>query len=119
MAEEIAAHIEHIGAGIDGIAAASDLIAMHVVRALADHAVSVPGDISVTGFDDLPLAEQTVPRLTTISQNIPQGAKAMVRLLFERIGRRERGPVEMAPQLVRARYGLKRALRLPAGNPGA
>lgn len=101
MAEEIAGHIDRIRSGIDGIACGSDLIAMHVVRALADHAISVPGDVSVTGFDDLPLAEQTVPRLTTISQNIAQGAKEMVQLLFDRIAGEDTASVEMTPKLIR------------------
>ncbi len=101
MAEEIAGHVERIGAEIDGVAAASDLIAMHTVRALADRGLAVPGQISVTGFDDLPLAEQTIPRLTTISQNIAQGAREMVRLLFERIGGADAASVEMPPTLVR------------------
>lgn len=101
MAEEIAGHIALIRSGIDGIACGSDLIAMQTVRALADHAIAVPGDVSVTGFDDLPLAEQTVPRLTTISQNIAEGARHMVQLLFERIAGQDTGSVEMAPVLVR------------------
>ncbi len=100
MADEIAAHIPEIAAGIDGIAAASDLIAMHAVRALADHGVAVPGNVAVTGFDDLPLAEQTIPRLTTISQNIVEGARAMVSALFARIGGEDAPPVEMDPVLV-------------------
>jgi DNA-binding LacI/PurR family transcriptional regulator len=101
MAEEISSHINRIAAEADGIAAASDLIAMHTVRALADKGLAVPGQISVTGFDDLPLAEQTIPRLTTISQNIAQGAREMVRLLFERIAGADSPSVEMAPTLVR------------------
>ena len=101
MAEEIAAHVERIVAEVDGLAAASDLIAMHAVRALADQGVEVPAQISVTGFDDLPLAEQTIPRLTTISQNIAEGARAMVDVLFERIGGANAPSVEMAPALVR------------------
>jgi len=100
MAGEIAAHMPAIVAEADGIAAASDLIAMHTVRALADHGVAVPGDMPVTGFDDLPLAEQTIPRLTTISQNIPAGARAMVAALFERIAGHGAASVEMAPVLV-------------------
>ncbi|MCW1401899.1 LacI family transcriptional regulator [Novosphingobium sp. MW5] len=100
MAEEIAGHVDRIRAGIDGIACGSDLIAMYTVRALADLSISVPGDISVTGFDDLPLAEQTVPRLTTISQNIAEGAKEMVRLLFERIAGNDTASIEMPPLLV-------------------
>ena len=101
MAEDIAAHIHRIGSEIDGIAAASDLIAMHAVRALADRGIRVPQDISVTGFDDLPLAEQTIPRLTTISQSIAVGARAMVAALFERIAGNDAASVEMAPQLIR------------------
>jgi len=102
MADEIAAHIPAITtAGIDGIAAASDLIAMHTVRALADRGITVPGDIAVTGFDDLPLAEQTIPRLTTISQSIPEGARAMVAALFAQIAGNQAPSVEMEPVLVR------------------
>lgn len=101
MAEEIGRHIDRIGTAVDGIAAGSDLIAMHTVRALADRGIAVPGQVSVTGFDDLPLAEQTIPRLTTISQNIAEGARAMVTALFERIGGTAAPSVEMTPTLVR------------------
>lgn len=101
MADEIAAHVEAIKARVDGIAAGSDLIAMHTVRALADRGLMVPRDISVTGFDDLPLAEQTIPRLTTISQNIATGARAMVNALYQRIAGEDAPSVEMAPQLIR------------------
>lgn len=99
MAEEIAGHIDQLRK-VDGIAAASDLIAMHAVRALADQTIAVPGQIAVTGFDDLPLAEQTIPRLTTISQSIATGARAMVTALFERIGGADSPSVEMEPILV-------------------
>jgi DNA-binding LacI/PurR family transcriptional regulator len=101
MDEEIAARAPQIVATADGLAAASDLIAMHAVRALADRGLNVPGDIAITGFDDLPLAEQTIPRLTTISQNIAGGARAMVSALFARIGGDDAASVEMVPQLVR------------------
>lgn len=101
MGEEIATHIGRIRAEVDGIAAGSDLIAMHAVRALADQGVAVPATVAVTGFDDLPLAEQTIPRLTTISQNIAEGARAMVSALFARIGGEDAPSVEMAPALIR------------------
>ena len=101
MAEEIAAHVDAIKGRIDGIVAGSDLIAMNIVRVLADHGVSVPGDIAVTGFDDLPLAEQLIPRLTTISQHVADGARAMVTALFERIGGEDAPSVVMRPELIR------------------
>jgi DNA-binding LacI/PurR family transcriptional regulator len=49
----------------------------------------------------LPLAEQTIPRLTTISQNIAVGARAMVSTLFDRIAGHDAPSIEMVPQLVR------------------
>jgi DNA-binding LacI/PurR family transcriptional regulator len=101
MAEEIRSHVPRIAQGIDGIAAASDLIAMQAVRVLADHGIAVPERIAITGFDDLPLAERTIPRLTTVSQNIPEGARAMVATLFERIAGNDAPSVEMTPVLVR------------------
>lgn len=101
MGRDIAQHIDRIRAEVDGIAAGSDLIAMHAVRALADRGIAVPGQIAVTGFDNLPLAEQTIPRLTTVSQNIARGAREMVRILFERIAGEAAPSVEMKPELVR------------------
>lgn len=101
MADEIAKHIDRIGKEVDGIAAGSDLIAMHAVRALADRGIAVPRDVSVTGFDDLPLAEQTIPRLTTISQSVAAGARAMVDALFARAAGQDTPSLEMAPVLVR------------------
>lgn len=101
MAEEVSENVARIAAQVDGIAAASDLIAMNTVRALADRGLMVPRDISVTGFDDLPLAEQTIPRLTTISQNIAQGAQAMIAALYERLGGNDAASIEMAPELIR------------------
>ena len=101
MAGEIRGHLPRIADGIDGIAAASDLIAMQAVRVLADNGITVPDRIAITGFDDLPLAERTIPRLTTVSQNIPEGARTMVATLFERIAGNDAPSVEMAPVLVR------------------
>ena len=101
MSGEIRQHIDRIRGEVDGIAAASDLIAMQAVRVLADCAIAVPSQVAVTGFDDLPLAEQTIPRLTTISQNIAEGAHAMVRILFDRIAGQDAEPLVMDPVLVR------------------
>ncbi|MDR5699472.1 LacI family DNA-binding transcriptional regulator [Agromyces aerolatus] len=49
---------------------ANDQMAMGVCRALIEHGVSVPGDISVVGFDDLPEAGYYSPPLTTVRQNL-------------------------------------------------
>lgn len=100
MEREIAAHVARVGRDIDGLACASDVIAMNALRVLTDHSFSVPKDIGVIGFDDLPLAGQTVPRLTTIRQDIACGARAMVTALFSRINGDDSPSVEMPPALV-------------------
>lgn len=101
MAEDITAHLAKVAKDIDGIAAVSDLVAMHAVRTLADRGIAVPAQVAVTGFDDLPFAEQTVPRLTTISQHIEQGARAMVDALFARLAGQDSESVIMQPETIR------------------
>lgn len=55
--------------GATAIMCASDLIATGVIDELHKRGLKVPEDISVTGFDDLPIAEQLSPALTTIRQD--------------------------------------------------
>jgi len=51
------------------IFAASDMLAFGVLRALKEHKLRVPEDISLIGFDDIDLSERTNPALTTIQQD--------------------------------------------------
>ena len=73
------------GVVFDAIFAASDVIALGALRALQASQVSVPDDVSVIGFDDLPLAEHAHPRLTTVQQDLRRGAAALVEFLFRRL----------------------------------
>ncbi len=84
----------------DGIIAASDVIALSTLRALTDHGHNVPGDVRVIGYDDLPLANQTMPPLTTLRQDLVAGAAHLVDLLFRRIGGEKTGSVVLEPQLI-------------------
>lgn len=47
----------------------NDMMALGGLRALAERRLSVPGDLSVVGFDDIPFAEFSYPSLTTVHQN--------------------------------------------------
>jgi LacI family transcriptional regulator, galactose operon repressor len=61
---------------------ASDWMALGAMRALREAGARVPEDIALVGFDDIPLASQTMPPLTTIRQQILQiGALASQMLL--------------------------------------
>lgn len=58
---------------LDGLFCGSDLVAMGAIRSLTDHGLSVPGDVSVIGYDDTPMAANFVPPLTSIHQNWREG----------------------------------------------
>ena len=51
------------------VVAASDMMALGAIRAAADAGVSVPGDVSVVGYDDIQFADHANPPLTTLRQD--------------------------------------------------
>ena len=60
------------------IVAANDMQALGARRALYDHGFSVPHDVSLVGFDDMPGVDNALPPLTTISPDFPNlGVVAM------------------------------------------
>jgi LacI family transcriptional regulator len=68
------------------IFAASDMMALGVMRALRKHGLRVPEDISIIGFDDIDLSEDADPPLTTIHQDkqtIGEGAIARLMQLLQ------------------------------------
>jgi DNA-binding LacI/PurR family transcriptional regulator len=83
-----------------GIVAASDIIAMSAIQAMVERNIAVPHQVRVVGYDDLPIAQQTLPRLTTVRQNIAEGAGHLVDLLFRRIAGEETQGVVMDPELI-------------------
>jgi DNA-binding LacI/PurR family transcriptional regulator len=67
---------------IDGIFAASDLMALGALRALRRTGRRAPDDVAVIGFDDIPLAVAAEPPLTTVRQQTVLQGRAMARLLL-------------------------------------
>ena len=60
----------------------------------------MPRDLSVVGFDDLPIARQTVPPLTTVRQDIAAGARGLVDLLLRRLAGEKTESLVLPTQLV-------------------
>lgn len=63
----------------------SDTMAFAGIRAAADLGLSVPGDLSVVGYDNLPIDDLSVPRLTSVNQMSCQIGRDMMERLIERI----------------------------------
>lgn len=80
------------------IFAFNDRMALGVIRWLQEHGFSVPGDVSVAGFDDIPHANHCSPTLTTIHSPLPAIGKRATQMLFDMIknGRDASRPQEIA-----------------------
>ncbi|ARO14175.1 LacI family transcriptional regulator [Ketogulonicigenium robustum] len=77
--------------------AVSDIIATGVLRRAAQMGVSIPDDISLVGFDDMPFADLVAPPLTTIRQPLAEmGARAFA-ALHDRMRGQQPPPRQMLP----------------------
>ena len=65
--------------------AAADVMAIGAIRALHDNGLRVPQDVSVMGFDGLPLGSFLVPQLSTVIQSAKVMAQRSVEILIDRI----------------------------------
>ncbi|MFC0588641.1 LacI family DNA-binding transcriptional regulator [Novosphingobium aquiterrae] len=69
----------------DSIFAASDLIAIGAMRALAAAGLRIPEDVAVVGFDNQPAASMTNPPLTTVMQDLKGAGDLLVDTLLDQI----------------------------------
>ncbi len=65
--------------------AINDLLAIGALRAAADMGLRVPADVSLVGYDDIPLASYLTPRLTTSSKDMVRVGREVARMLLSRI----------------------------------
>lgn len=63
----------------------NDMLAIAVMRAASDLGLTIPGDLSVAGFDDIPFSSYTSPRLTTVSGKAEESGRNAVGLLLKRV----------------------------------
>ena len=73
------------GTEIDGVFAQNDLMAVGVLDGLREAGRSVPGDVAVIGFDDIPVAAHTMPALTTVRQPSREMGEAAARMLLAQL----------------------------------
>jgi LacI family transcriptional regulator len=86
----------------DGLVCANDEIALGALRAARDLGIEVPGQLAITGWDDIPVSGLVSPALTTVRQPMRELGSTAAVLLAERIsaGRREPRHVLLPTSLV-------------------
>jgi DNA-binding LacI/PurR family transcriptional regulator len=111
-----------LAAGIDlptALFCANDIIACGCLRAFREAGVRVPDDLSLIGFDDLPLAAVADPPLTTIQVSKVHIGRMAVQLLAMRI--RSRSPMPPVKVLIGGDLIERRSVRrldAPTGKEG-
>jgi LacI family transcriptional regulator len=90
------------GADFTAIVCYNDVSAIGAIRALKDHGLRVPEDISVVGFDDIESASFHNPSLTTIHQPLYRMGSMAARILLQRIRGQESSTEDslIKPELV-------------------
>lgn len=80
--------LETLDAPPDGILALTDWVGMGVMRALHRHGLSIPDDVAVVGFDDIPYARSFYPSLTTLAPDRREIVNTALDLIEEQLGKR-------------------------------
>ena len=119
-AEAMRAMLER-GLEFDAVIAANDCMALGALEVLQSRGFRVPGDVVVTGFDDLPLARFANPTLSTVRQPLEHMAALAARLVVDQI---EGGAVPSctvlpAEVVIRASCGCELMAAEAAGPPSA
>ena len=93
------------GAPFTAIVAANDLIALGCYDVLGEHGLSVPGDVSVTGYNDMTFIDRVAPPLTTVAVPYREMGAAAARTLLDLLTGADGAPspfepVALAPELI-------------------
>jgi DNA-binding LacI/PurR family transcriptional regulator len=88
------------GEQLTAVFAANDQMALGVLAAFHEEGLSVPGDVSVVGFDDLPEAPYFTPPLTTVRQDFAELGRRGVELVLARLAGADAHEEPVVPELV-------------------
>ena len=85
--------------GFDGVFARNDMVAMGAIRALERAGKDVPRDVSVVGYDDIPMAASFSPALTTVAQDSLRAGEALASRIIDLIDGRAVGSFKLPTTL--------------------
>ncbi|WP_168429184.1 substrate-binding domain-containing protein, partial [Microbacterium sp. K24] len=89
-----------IAAGVTAVFAANDQMALGLLGGLHEAGLSVPDDISVVGFDDIPDAAYYWPKLTTVRQDFDELARRAVAVVIGGVASDAADLLPVAPVLI-------------------
>lgn len=95
------------GCTFTAIFASADVMAIGAIRALWDHGLRVPEDVSVMGVDGLPLGSFLVPQLATVVQDAAKLAQRSVAILLEAIEQGCPARHEIVPFVIARRESIR------------
>lgn len=82
---------------LTAVFAMSDVMALGAIRAIHDWGLRVPEDISVIGYDGIPMAGFMTPKLTTVGQDRESIARRSVEILLDSIQEKKKAVHEVTP----------------------
>ncbi|KGD54754.1 periplasmic binding -like domain protein [Burkholderia pseudomallei] len=82
--------------------AANDLMAMGAMEVASERNIDVPREISIAGFDDIPVARHLRPSLTTVRHPFPELSNRAVKLVLELMesGNQEPQCIELPSEVI-------------------
>ncbi|BBG00804.1 LacI family transcriptional regulator [Pseudonocardia saturnea] len=86
---------------------ANDLMAIGAIERLTGHGLSVPRDISVAGFDDLPVSRMLTPKLTSVRQPAHEMGYRAAMALFRLIDGESETVDEQLPVTIQIRESVR------------
>ncbi|MGW1210116.1 LacI family DNA-binding transcriptional regulator [Streptomyces sp. NPDC002499] len=113
---------ESLGAGLEftAVLAGTDVVAAGAMQALRAAGLRVPEDVSIVGYDDIPLASQLTPQLTTVHVPYEEMGRVALRAVADRreggSGRRKGGDGDHV--VLGTHVVVRNSVRPPAGQGG-
>ncbi len=100
---------------LTAVFSANDQMAVGLLRALHEAGRSVPDDVSVVGFDDVPEAAYLIPPLTTVRQSFTEIGREAIAMLTNAIG----GESDQVPSLIDPELIVRSSTSPPGGSRSA
>ena len=88
--------------------AASDVAAIGAMHALQKLGRTIPDEVAIVGFDDIPAASLSSPRLTTVDQDAKRAGEALIEALIEAV-EQEGASNRLLPVQLKVRESSRRA----------